>query len=211
MAGPGASLKRGHEPRRDDEWCQINPSPPGTRADVNFHHDCPTTPASGPGRSGGWLIPETAAVCATTCPRYCPRPSPGCWPATGAQQRYGSTPQTRPVPTCALWGWGESAPSILSPRSGGCSKIPPLQTLSSPGFCGGWFIWCRWLPVVIVRGGGCRVSRRLRARQGFASRWRSVAGWCSYQWTYSAVASTGGVDVLPRALVTDRLGLVQGA
>lgn len=30
------------------------------------------------------------------------------------------------------------------------------------------------------------------------------------QWTHSAVASTGGVDVLPRALVTDQLGLVQG-
>ena len=29
-------------------------------------------------------------------------------------------------------------------------------------------------------------------------------------WTHSAVASTGGVDVLPWALVTDQLGLVQG-
>ena len=29
------------------------------------------------------------------------------------------------------------------------------------------------------------------------------------QWTHSAVASTGGVDVLPRALVTDQLGLIQ--
>ena len=81
--------------------------------------------------------------------------------------------------------------------------------MNHPGFCGGWFIWCRWLPVVIVRGGGGRVPRRLRARRGFASRWRSVAGWCPYQWTHSAVASTGGVDVLPRALVTDQLGLVQ--
>ena len=42
--------------------------------------------------------------------------------------------------------------------------------LSSPGFCGDWFIWCRWLPVVIVRGGGGRVPRRLRARRGFACR-----------------------------------------
>ena len=54
--------------------------------------------------------------------------------------------------------------------------------LSSPGFCGGWFIWFRWLPVVIVPGGGgrggCRAPRRLRARRGFAYRWRSVAGWC---------------------------------
>ena len=30
------------------------------------------------------------------------------------------------------------------------------------------------------------------------------------QWTHSAVASTGGVDVLPRALVADQFGLVQG-
>ena len=30
------------------------------------------------------------------------------------------------------------------------------------------------------------------------------------QWTYSAVATTGGVNVFPRALVTDQLGLVQG-
>jgi len=64
---------------------------------------------------------------------------------------------------------------------------------------------------VIVPGGGCRAPRRLRARRGFASRWRSVAGWYPYQWTHSAVASTGGVDVLPRALVADQLGLVQGA
>ena len=35
--------------------------------------------------------------------------------------------------------------------------------------------------------------------------------WCPYQWTHSAVASTGGVDVLPRALVADQVGLVQGA
>ena len=30
-----------------------------------------------------------------------------------------------------------------------------------------------------------------------ACRRRSVAGWCLYQWTHSAVASTGGVDVRP--------------
>ena len=56
--------------------------------------------------------------------------------------------------------------------------------LSSPGFCGGWFIWCRWLPVVIVRGGGGggggRVPRRLRGRRG-APMWcvkrRRVVSW----------------------------------
>ena len=85
------------------------------------------------------------------------------------------------------------------------------HTLSSPGFCGGWFIWCRWWLVVIVPGGGGRVPRRLRARRGYASRWRSVAGWCPYRWTHSAVATTGGVDVLPKAPVTDQLGLAQRA
>ena len=38
----------------------------------------------------------------------------------------------------------------------------------------------------------------------------SVVGWCPYQFTHSAVASSGGVDVLSRPLVTDQLGLVQG-
>ena len=38
--------------------------------------------------------------------------------------------------------------------------------MSSLGFCGGWFIWFRWLLVVIVPGGGCRVPRWLRARRG---------------------------------------------
>ena len=89
------------------------------------------------------------------------------------------------------------------------NAIPPMLTVPSPGFCGGWFIWCRWLPVVIVPGGGGRVPKRLRARRGFACRWRSVAGWCPYQWTHSAVATTGGVDVLPGSLVADQLGLVQ--
>ena len=89
------------------------------------------------------------------------------------------------------------------------ARGPGTGALSSPGFCGGWFIWCRWLPVVIVPGGGGRVPRRLRARRGGACRWRSVAGWCPYQWTHSAVATTGGVDVLPGSLVTDQLGLVQ--
>ena len=69
-----------------------------------------------------------------------------------------------------------------------------MWCVSSLGFCGGWFIWFRWLPVVIVPGGGgrggCRVPRWLRARRGFASRWRSVAGWCPYQWTHSAVATS---------------------
>ena len=76
-----------------------------------------------------------------------------------------------------------------------------------------WVLWrlVYLVVVVVVPGGGGRVPRRLRARRGFACRWRSVAGWCPYQWTHSAVASTGGVDVLPRALVTDQLGLVQGA
>ena len=48
--------------------------------------------------------------------------------------------------------------------------IAQALQVSSPGFCGGWFIWCRWLPVVIVSGGGGRVPRRLRARRGCACR-----------------------------------------
>ena len=82
---------------------------------------------------------------------------------------------------------GSFFPSLLCPRKRVdkalyaviCSAW--IEGVSSPGFCGGWFIWCRWLPVVIVPGGGCRAPRRLRARRGFASRWRSVAGWCPYQ------------------------------
>ena len=69
-------------------------------------------------------------------------------------------------------------------KSAAGEELPKTRAVmvSSPGFCGGWFIWFRWLPVVIVPGGGgrggCRAPRRLRARRGFASRWRSVAGWC---------------------------------
>ena len=84
-----------------------------------------------------------------------------------------------------------------------------LVDLSSPGFCGGWFIWCRWLPVVIVPGGGGRVPRRLRARRGFACRWRSVAGWCPYQWTHSAVASSAASMSCQGPWPKDELGLVQ--
>ena len=108
------------------------------------------------------------------------------------------------------WSWADH-PELYSGkhRTTGVN-VQVACTLSSPGFCGGWFIWCWWLPVVIVRGGGGRVPRRLRARLGFACRWRGVVGWCPYQCTHSAVVSTGGVDVLPRALVADQLGLVQG-
>ena len=100
--------------------------------------------------------------------------------------------------------------AVGSPEEGARAKAS-VEAVSSPGFCGGWFIWCRWLPVVIVPGGGGRVPRRLRARRGYASRWRSVAGWCPYRWTHSAVATTGGVDVLSKAPVTDQLGLAQRA
>ena len=81
--------------------------------------------------------------------------------------------------------------------------------VSSPGFCGGWFIWCRWLPVVIVPGGGGRVPRRVRARRGFACRWRSVAGWCPYQWPHSAVATSTASMSCQGPWPKDELGLVQ--
>ena len=45
----GVLLGRGRGPRRDDEWCLINPFVLGARADVIFHHDRPVAPASGPG------------------------------------------------------------------------------------------------------------------------------------------------------------------
>ena len=76
--------------------------------------------------------------------------------------------------------------AVGSPEEGARAKAS-VEAVSSPGFCGGWFIWCRWLPVVIVPGGGgrgwCRAPRRLRARRGYASRWRSEGEWCPYQWT----------------------------
>ena len=46
------SLRRGRGPRRDDEWCLVNPSSPGTRADVIFHHDRSVAPAPDPGSQG---------------------------------------------------------------------------------------------------------------------------------------------------------------
>ena len=81
--------------------------------------------------------------------------------------------------------------------------------VSSPGFCGGWFIWCRWWLVVIVPGGGGRVPRRLRARRGYASRWRSVAGWCppsgpTRRWRARAVSMS-----CQGPWLRDQLGLVQ--
>ena len=46
------SLRWGRGPRRDDEWCLVNPSSPGTRADVIFHHDRSVAPAPDPGSQG---------------------------------------------------------------------------------------------------------------------------------------------------------------
>ena len=62
---------------------------------------------------------------------------------------------------------------------------------------------------MIVPGGGGRVPRRLRARRGFACRWRSVAGWCPYQWTHSAVASSAASMSCQGPWPKDELGLVQ--
>ena len=41
----GVLLGRGRGPRRDDEWCLVNPFVLGARADVIFHHDRPVAPA----------------------------------------------------------------------------------------------------------------------------------------------------------------------
>ena len=91
-----------------------------------------------------------------------------------------------------------------------CQLLTGQPMCQAPGFveaglsgAGG----CRlWLFVAVAVGcpGGFVLGR------GFACRRRSVAGWCPYQCTHSAVATTGGVDVLPGSLVADQLGLVQG-
>ena len=60
-------MRRGRGPRRDDEWCLINPFVLGARADVIFHHDRPVAPASGPGSQGrGGSQGPSGGVCATT-------------------------------------------------------------------------------------------------------------------------------------------------
>ena len=42
---------------------------------------------------------------------------------------------------------------VVGPGDGaGAQGGERTGTLSSPGFCGGWFIWCGWFPVVIVPG-----------------------------------------------------------
>ena len=60
------SLGRGRGPRRDDEWCLINPFVLGARADVIFHHDRLVAPAPGPGSQGTSPTHATGAVCAIT-------------------------------------------------------------------------------------------------------------------------------------------------
>ena len=81
--------------------------------------------------------------------------------------------------------------------------------MSSPGFCGGWFIWCRWLPVVIVPGGGGRVPRRLRARRGVRIPMAECGRVVPVPVDPLGGGDLDGVDVLPGSLVADELGLVQ--
>ena len=57
------------------------------------------------------------------------------------------------------------------------------------------------------RSGAQAASCSAGARIPMAEYGRVVPAQC----THSAVASTGDINVLPRALVTDQLGLVQGA
>ena len=59
-------MRRGRGPRRDDEWCLINPFVLGARADVIFHHERLAAPAPGPGSLGTSPIHATGAVCAIT-------------------------------------------------------------------------------------------------------------------------------------------------
>ena len=67
----GVLLGRGRGPRRDDEWCLINPFVLGARADVIFHHERLVAPASGPGSLGASPTPGTGGVCVMTCLRCC--------------------------------------------------------------------------------------------------------------------------------------------
>ena len=94
--------------------------------------------------------------------------STGLYPCVGVES--GDVPAVGLIVTCrrAL----KCLISALALSAGARMEV------SSLGFCGGWFTWCRWLLVVVVPGGGCRVPGRLCARWGCACRWRSVAGWC---------------------------------
>ena len=71
------SLRRGRGARRDDEWCLVNPSSPGTRADVIFHHDRPVAPAPGPGSQERDRSQGPAGRALEACPRSYPWPSRG--------------------------------------------------------------------------------------------------------------------------------------
>lgn len=104
----------------------------------------------------------------------------GGWPVGGAQVAHTGLPDG-PQRHVQADGAILQVVELGDDRQTSVTAVAPQRSvLSSPGFCGGWFIWCRWLPVVVVLGGGgrggCRVPRRPRARRGFASRWRNGAG-----------------------------------
>ena len=149
----------------------------------------PDLPVFGTRVLGGVPVraPDPDPGCGTACPRSCsPSSTASCRPPSPgvigaytpliARALEVSVPTVEDLdPTAQLiidgtllqcWSWADH-PELYSGkhRTTGVN-VQVSCTLSSPGFCGGWFIWCRWLPVVIVRGGGGRVPRRLRARRG---------------------------------------------
>ena len=99
--------------------------------------------------------------------------------------------------------------------TGGRSRVPTEPV--GPGGESPWVLWRLVYLVPVVAGCDCfwlfwltsgtqEASCSEGARMPIAECGRMVPA----QWTYSAVATTGGVNVFPRALVTDQLGLVQG-
>ena len=153
--------------------------------------------------------------------RCTPRPPP----RICGQYHRGST-----SPKFDLRSYGKLTPSHNKrdhqvrhiPKFGACSW--GVGKYDSEGSCDGcregvkpWVLWRLVYLVPVVAGCDCfwlfwltsgtqEASCSEEARMPIAECGRMVPA----QWTYSAVATTGGVNVFPRALVTDQLGLVQG-
>ena len=147
----------------------------------------------------------------------------GCLPVFGTRV-LGGVPLRAPAPDP---GCGTARPRSCSPSSTASCRPP------SPGVIGAYtpliaralevsvptvkprVLWRLVYLVPVVAGCDCSWRWRSGAQAASCSAGvRIPMAECGRmvpaQWTHSAVASTGGVDVLPRALVTDQLDLVQG-
>ena len=83
-SGSGVLMWVRRDPHGDDEGVYSIPSPARSRRQCHPPPRPPCRASPWSRFSGTWLIPGTVGACAMTCPRYCPWPSPGCWPAAGA-------------------------------------------------------------------------------------------------------------------------------